>query len=140
MLLSSRDQLGHLADLVEKPTERPSRDPLAHLVPTVPSAPLVSQESWDPLALPAPRDPRDPEATKVSQSQRGIRANHTGGLVYYIEHLFQVIEAARASQATTGPRVNLDGLGRWAQRERRARQGCRASQDSSASPALSVFQ
>lgn len=67
------------------------------------------------MALLAPRDPRDPEATKV-------------------------IEAARAYQATTGPRVNLDGPGRWAQRERRARQGCRASRDSSASPALSVFR
>lgn len=68
MLLSSRDQLDHLADLAEKLTERLSRDPLAHLVLMVPLAPRANQASWDPLALLGLRDPQDPVVTKVSQS------------------------------------------------------------------------
>lgn len=61
--------------------------------------------------------------------------------MYYVELLlFQVIEAARASQAMMGPRVNPDGPGQQAQRERRVRQGCLASRDSLASPGLSVFR
>lgn len=87
----------------------------------------------------APKDPRDPEATKVSLSPTGTCANNKGGLLNDIEFLFQVNEAMKASQGTTEPRVSLDGQGRRVRRERKGRRGYRALQDSSASPALSAF-